>query len=565
MWGVKNIAQESNFFEGTNLMKTCFNDFFEIFKRSIDNTNLEVKTLAVPIIVAIGSESSGKSSLLENIVKCQLFPKNTTYCTKIPIHLIMKNTNDETEIKYKLFYDNKEITTTKENIYKEIEKIMNNFVDDICNDKTIKIVIFEKEIVDFEFYDLPGIRSYPPELALKTTNIAKKYLSMNNVIPICVIPATTPRITSYIPMALIKEYNKEKDTFICLTMCDRLQEENIEELLINRIISQTDEYETTSFGGICGIINRTHKNNVKLIDNDNIEKEWFKNNIYDVMSNEYKYKKELLENLGIHNFVNKISMAYKKYIGTKWLPDIIKKIKNENLKLTKNISDIGFDPQNNTQKKIFIDILLFWFETYLKDLIFDIYENFNKKEIEDQDSDKIQEEDDDSKNEESIFNDNHVSLNSFMSNLLINKFEEHVKFENLIKKLNRIKNIPSNNDDFIINIHRFSKLINNIKDLIISKLKEFNFMFMNRYEKFIEFEYLSNNKKRTLKKINTITINYMKEFIIYINKELNDNIYYLLETLENLEEDTKENRIQLQNEIFKNTEIINDLSKIIIQ
>ena len=563
MWGVKNVAQESDFFEGTNLMKTCFNDFFEIFKRSIDNTNLEVKTLAVPIIVAIGSESSGKSSLLENIVKCQLFPKNTTYCTKIPIHLVMKNTNDELEIKYKLFYDNKEITTTKENIYKEIEKIMNNFVDDICNDKIIKIVVIEKKIVDFEFYDLPGIRSYPPELALKTTNIAKKYLSMNNVIPICVIPATTPRITSYIPMALIKEYNKEKDTFICLTMCDRLQEENIEELLINRIISQTDEYETTSFGGICGIINRTHKNNVKLIDNDNIEKEWFQYNIYDLMPDNYIYKKELLENLGIHNFVSKISMAYKKYIGTKWLPDIIKKIKNENLRLTKNITELGFDPQKNEEKKIFIEILLSWFGTYLKDFIFDIYENLNKKENEEQETEKSQEEDDDSKNED-CFDDNNLNLNSFMSNLLINKMEENVKYENLVKKLNKIKNIPNNNSDFIINIHRFSKLNHNIKILIVSKLQEFNCIFMNRYEQFIEFEYLSNNKKKTLKKINTLTINYMKEFIIFINKELNSNIYYLLETLENLEEDTKEERNEFENEILKNTQIINDLSKITI-
>ena len=56
----------------------------------------------------------------------------------------------------------------------------------------------------------------------------------------------------------------------------------------------------------------------------------------------------------------------------------------------------------------------------------------------------------------------------------------------------------------------------------------------------------------------------MKEFIIFINKELNSNIYYLLETLENLEEDTKEERNEFENEILKNTQIINDLSKITI-
>ena len=197
MWGSKKIELESNFFEGVNFIKKCFSDFFETFTKAINKTNLEVKKLSVPKVIVIGSESSGKSSLLENIVKCQLFPKNTTFCTKIPIHLVMKNTINDLEINYKLFYDNKEIITSKENMYKEIEKIMNNMEDNISDDKIIRIEIIEKNIVDFEFYDLPGIRAYPPKLATKTTNLAKKYLSMDDVIPICVIPATTPRITSY--------------------------------------------------------------------------------------------------------------------------------------------------------------------------------------------------------------------------------------------------------------------------------------------------------------------------------------------------------------------------------
>ena len=313
----------------------------------------------------------------------------------------MKNTNNDLEINYKLFYDNKQIITSKESIYKEIEKIMNNIVDDISDNKIIKIEIIEKNIVDFEFYDLPGIRAYPPKLATKTTNLAKKYLSMMNVIPICVIPATTPRITSYIPMALIKEYKKEKETFICLTMCDRLQDENIEDLLINRIILNTNEYDSNTFGGICGVINRSHKNNVKLIDNDNIEKNWFQTNIYNNMPVNYIHKNKLLENLGINNLIDKLSLSYKKYISEKWLPDIITKIDNENIKFRQDIQDIGFDPQNEEHKNIFINLLNIWFKFCLEKYITDIY---NKLQNEDKNSKKDDlsddEEDDSSDNEE---------------------------------------------------------------------------------------------------------------------------------------------------------------------
>jgi hypothetical protein len=41
----------------------------------------------LPEIIVIGDESAGKSSLLESITKCPVFPRHVELCTKMPIRL----------------------------------------------------------------------------------------------------------------------------------------------------------------------------------------------------------------------------------------------------------------------------------------------------------------------------------------------------------------------------------------------------------------------------------------------------------------------------------------------
>ena len=38
----------------------------------------------------VGSQSSGKSSLLENITKCEIFPRDHKQCTRAPIRFKLK-------------------------------------------------------------------------------------------------------------------------------------------------------------------------------------------------------------------------------------------------------------------------------------------------------------------------------------------------------------------------------------------------------------------------------------------------------------------------------------------
>lgn len=554
MWGTnKNNQVKSDFFEGINFISKCMGDFFGKLLSAVKKTNYNIEKLNVPKVVVIGSESSGKSSLLENIVKCQLFPKNTTFCTKIPIHLILKGVNEKSKISYQLIYKSKTINTTKDNIYNEIEKIMNEINNTIIDDCEIIVIINEINMIDFEFYDLPGIRAYPQDLNEKTTNLAKKYLSMENVIPICVIPSTTPRITSYIPMALIKEYKKESDTIICLTMCDRLQDENIEELLINRISMTTDEYDSKTFSGICGIINRTHRNNIKLTEQEQIENEWFKQNIYDNMPVNYEYKNSLLKNLGINNLVSKLSSSYKKYVDEKWIPSIICKINEDIKNLESKLEHLGFDPNELENKKIFKKIYKNVQIENFRDYIINVMNSYSfifESEIQ-----------------------NIHTLETFINKLPINNIcvdkEDYIdNLKNYIDDKDKYDNIY---ETFIINIERFDDLNKCMVQIINNELKQFNATFMSKYTNLIEYDYLTcgeikyiyDSNKINNFKLNNLFSSYILEFsdkfLSLMKNEWPEN---LKQVLNDLKETTKEEREKIKIQIKNNHDAINELKEI---
>lgn len=59
----------------------------------LDPLRAELNTLVSltpPKIVVIGDESSGKSTVLEQLIRMPLFPRNKTFCTRLPIHVRLR-------------------------------------------------------------------------------------------------------------------------------------------------------------------------------------------------------------------------------------------------------------------------------------------------------------------------------------------------------------------------------------------------------------------------------------------------------------------------------------------
>jgi len=79
---------------------SLYGKFIESIKSLSENDSKFTVDFKVPTIVVIGTESSGKSSLLENITKCPIFPRDIRVCTKRPIHLNLYPLVDDEQPSY---------------------------------------------------------------------------------------------------------------------------------------------------------------------------------------------------------------------------------------------------------------------------------------------------------------------------------------------------------------------------------------------------------------------------------------------------------------------------------
>ena len=518
MWNFSNVVEtQSELFEGNGLYKKLTSSLYGQFMKILEVINLNANDCPVPKIIVIGSESSGKSSLLENISKCQLFPKNATFGTKQPIHLILKKALTSSDISYSVTYRGKKIVTIKQKLYEEINKIASETENDIISEE-ILVEICELSMVHLEFYDLPGIRAYPPELEQKSKQLAEHYLSQENVIPICVIPATTPRVTSYVPLGIIKKYNKEQNTLLCLTMCDRLQPDNINELLLTRITGTTDEFNLNLFAGISAVINRSHRNDKTLIQSDKYESTWFNEKLYKDMPKNYPNRLKVLNNTNLSNLLSNIDNIYNQFMKNNWIPNKLAQIEKSLEKSKTDLYNIGFDPiKDLSDKKIFEHMII---ETILKDIFKFVFcwnfENVGENIIEPIEPIKqiesikeyfcetmdIQNKDDKCK----IFFNHLKTYNKILSDLNIQRLERFVVF--------------------------FNKLINIMIDKYIIEV----YLFIDEFKCFIEYDRYSLTKSKFDKKFKTLCLQSKEK---YCNKIFNETSkeFISMETFINLEED----------------------------
>lgn len=385
----------------------------------------------------IGNESCGKSSLIKNILKCDIFPINKRIGTKMPIKLDLINSIEK---KYIIYYKNENIRlNNKENIKYYIDKIMNELGDDIIEDE-LNIQFYDPNVINNTFYDLPGIKEYPESLSIKTKNIIDKYINIPNTLIICVIPVTIPRLTSNQALGMIIKANKCKDCIIVLTMIDLLHFDDYEELLVNRLLKKNDELKNINIHNICGVIN-------KNINED----EWYNKH----MSN---YLNKIKNNITLNILLNQINLLYHYYITTIWKPQGLHYIDKQTEKLNNDLIYLGKEDLN-------LDDVYKYIKNKINFDNLNIYVNFiNSNNI-------------------LLFTNKKYSFLDFYD-LIKNKFN---KFEIISYKDYNIKYKDAEND---INI--FKKYYYNIKNLIMKDIfTQINNIFVNditlkliRFEKF---------------------------------------------------------------------------------
>jgi hypothetical protein len=322
-------TNKTMFYNDNNFFEKMKNSKYTKFINKIKELHIPIDEYKLPIIVNIGNESSGKSSLIRNILKCDIFPIDRNLCTKCPIKIELINSNIE---EYIITFKNDNIKLTdKEKTKLHVNAIMNK-IEDIVDDE-LYIKISNKYVINSTFYDLPGIIEYPADMREKSKNIINKYITLPNTLIICVIPANTTRLTSNQALGMVNDVNKTKDCLIALTMVDLLHNDDIE-LFIDRILLRNNEIKNLNIKKVIGVI--SHKN--KDI-NENI---WFENNLLNNI-NDISLKNEINKNITLENLLISVDDMFNDYISTKWKNDAINKTDKEIVKLENEYNELGKD------------------------------------------------------------------------------------------------------------------------------------------------------------------------------------------------------------------------------
>ncbi len=357
-WGCAQKRVLSTFFKGISIIDTAKHSYYGHFMNIVNKIfgSDAPTTYDLPKIIVIGAESSGKSSTIEAITKTPIFPRHSNRCTKAPIHLKLTNgiqkpikitykdkVIDGIQKPIKITYKDKVIEVNdKKEIEKNIQTIFASVDADTIIEDEIFVEITDKNMPNFEFFDLPGIVAYPDDLAKKSQEVTERYIKMDNSIIICIAPATTPRLTSYVPIALIKKHNKINDTILTLSMIDRIQPENIKELVVDRLLFDTNEFKDLTFADCVAIINRSHTDVVSLEKQEEKEIKWFEDNLLSVMPENYmQHETTIRDRITATNLIKNIDSFYQKYIKNSWKPRTINSINSDIEKVKNDIAVLG--------------------------------------------------------------------------------------------------------------------------------------------------------------------------------------------------------------------------------
>ncbi|XP_049617287.1 dynamin-1-like protein isoform X2 [Syngnathus scovelli] len=170
--------------------------------------------IQLPQIAVVGTQSSGKSSVLESLVGRDLLPRGTGIVTRRPLILQLVHVdpgdarkNDDVgredeewgkflHTKNKIFTDFDEI---RQEIEAETERVSGN--NKGISDDPIHLKIFSPHVVNLTLVDLPGITKVPVgdqpvHIELQILELILKYISNPNCIILAVSAANTDMATS---------------------------------------------------------------------------------------------------------------------------------------------------------------------------------------------------------------------------------------------------------------------------------------------------------------------------------------------------------------------------------
>ncbi|MBN3298368.1 DNM1L protein, partial [Amia calva] len=225
--------------------------------------------IQLPQIAVVGTQSSGKSSVLESLVGRDLLPRGTGIVTRRPlilqlVHLAAEDrrkTGEENGVESeewgKFLHTKNKIYTDFDDIRQEIEaeteRISGN--NKGISDEPIHLKIFSPHVVNLTLVDLPGITKVPvgdqpKDIEIQIRDLILKHISNPNCIILAVTAANTDMATSE-ALKVAREVDPDgRRTLAVITKLDLMDAgTDAMDVLMGRVIPVKL--------GIIGVVNRS--------------------------------------------------------------------------------------------------------------------------------------------------------------------------------------------------------------------------------------------------------------------------------------------------------------------
>ncbi|XP_041111396.1 dynamin-1-like protein isoform X4 [Polyodon spathula] len=236
--------------------------------------------IQLPQIAVVGTQSSGKSSVLESLVGKDLLPRGTGVVTRRPLILQLVNLTPEDRRKAAAEENGVEseewgkFLHTKNKIYTDFDEIrqeIENETERISGNnkgisaEPIHLKIFSPHVVNLTLVDLPGITKVPvgdqpKDIEIQIRDLILRYISNPNSIILAVTAANTDMATSE-ALKVAREVDPDgRRTLAVITKLDLMDAgTDAMDVLMGRVIPVKL--------GIIGVVNRSQLdiNNKKVV------------------------------------------------------------------------------------------------------------------------------------------------------------------------------------------------------------------------------------------------------------------------------------------------------------
>uniref|UniRef100_A0A914YG42 Dynamin-type G domain-containing protein n=1 Tax=Panagrolaimus superbus TaxID=310955 RepID=A0A914YG42_9BILA len=203
------------------------NKLQDVFDKIGDRSDV----IELPEIVVVGSQSAGKSSVMEGIVGKDFLPRGTGVVTRQPllIRLIRTPLNDPNRKKGLENIDWATFQHTGDKVFTNFQEVRKEIQDETdrgsgknkgISEKKISLNIYSDKVVNLSLTDLPGITKnpvgdQPKDIEAQIKKMIKTYIENPKSLILAVTPANTDFATSE-SLSLAREFDPSGERTICV-------------------------------------------------------------------------------------------------------------------------------------------------------------------------------------------------------------------------------------------------------------------------------------------------------------------------------------------------------------